>query len=123
MATQAEKMQAMMERMRADYVAALPAKFSAIEALVHRCIDVTPAPGEGAEDPRDELRRMVHSLKGSGATFGLPALSEQAGAFEALVLQWKASVAAGSAPPHTDMAVALDTALARLRSAAGTSCS
>lgn len=110
MATQAEKVQAMMERMRADYVAALPRKFAAIDALAEHCL----AGSDSLEEPRNELRRLVHSLKGSGATFGLPALSESAAALEEVILAWR-DAAGGAAP-----ADAIRGGIAALRAAAGT---
>lgn len=94
MATQAEKMHAMMARMRADYVAALPGRLDTIEALAGRCLT---SPPPAPPDALEELRRLVHSLKGSGATFGLPAVSERAAALETLVLAWQAAGAVG--PP------------------------
>lgn len=64
----------------AEYRKHLPAKLDEVEALARRA-----ARGEDAADVLREVRRILHGLAGSGATFGLPAVSRAAAEAEALV--------------------------------------
>ena len=58
--------------LRAQYRASLPARLARLERLC-------------AEHGRGELRRELHSLVGSGETFGLPEVTLAARAAEALL--------------------------------------
>lgn len=68
--------------LRAQYRAALPARLQAIERL-----RAGLAAGTLPAARRSELHREVHSIAGSGRTFGLPELSTAASAAEALLEQ------------------------------------
>ncbi len=50
---------------------------------------------------RERLRRRVHALKGSGATFGFPAISREAGRLETELERWES---AQGAPMEDDLA-------------------
>lgn len=76
---------AQVEILQKAFVASLPAKISRIDALLQQCASAFSA---GQALPAKTLREahlLVHSLAGSGGTFGCHALSEAAGALEALI--------------------------------------
>jgi HPt (histidine-containing phosphotransfer) domain-containing protein len=66
--------------LRAEYRAALPQRLQAIEQLRAALAAGTLPAGQ-----RLELQRQLHSLAGSGKTFGLPEVSATARAAEALL--------------------------------------
>jgi HPt (histidine-containing phosphotransfer) domain-containing protein len=59
----------------ADYRARLPGRISALEAATRRLAG-------GEEAARAEIRQEAHQLKGSGASYGLDAVSRAAAALE-----------------------------------------
>ncbi len=64
----------------AEYQKSLPQRFAEIERLVHALAgDAT------AHSCLADLKRELHSLAGSGKTFGLPAVSESAAAAESFL--------------------------------------
>ena len=91
--------------MRRAWVAALPQRLSVIEAGLETLL-------EGSWEPAQahEIHRRVHTLAGSGATFGLAAASAAARSLE-LVFQ---SVAEGGAPPTPAQVAALRERLGAL---------
>jgi HPt (histidine-containing phosphotransfer) domain-containing protein len=68
--------------LRAEYRASLPPRLERIESLLASLVA-----GEVAAAQRRELERELHSIAGSGRTFGLPAVSAAARAAEALLEQ------------------------------------
>lgn len=66
--------------LRAEYRAALPQRLHAIEQLRAALAAGTLPAGQ-----RRELQRQLHSLAGSGKTFGLPEVGAAARAAEALL--------------------------------------
>ncbi len=60
-------------KMRADYAAHLPQAVAQMEDLWRRLVAAELPPSRLAE-----LLRMVHSVTGSGTTFGLPSASQAA---------------------------------------------
>lgn len=60
-------------KLRADYVAQLPATVAQMEALWRRLVAAEIAPVRLAD-----LTRMAHSIGGSGTTFGVPNASRAA---------------------------------------------
>ncbi|MCC6472193.1 MAG: Hpt domain-containing protein [Burkholderiales bacterium] len=69
----------------AEYRASLPLKFAELDRLWRR-VRV-----DSQVDALAELRRELHSIAGSGKTFGLPALSAAASAAEACIEAWRES--------------------------------
>ena len=61
-----EAMRKALEAMSAEYRAALPARLAEIEQLGALATSETPI----------QLRRLLHTIAGSAATFGLPALTQ-----------------------------------------------
>lgn len=64
-------------RLRADYLRALPAELAALNALAARL--------DGGENDRpylEELYYRLHKLAGSGGTFGLATMSDEASILE-----------------------------------------
>lgn len=70
-------LQARLDAIRAAFIADLPNRATALRAAW----DAARASGWQPVS-RHELHRLVHSLSGAGATFGLPELSERARALE-----------------------------------------
>ncbi|SFD33147.1 Hpt domain-containing protein [Thiohalospira halophila DSM 15071] len=64
-----------LEALVADYRARLPGRVAALEEAARRL-------AAGEEGARGEIRAEAHRLKGSGASYGLEALSRTAGALE-----------------------------------------
>ena len=80
-----KEIKAQLEILQRAFVASLPAKISRMEALLQQCASAFTA---GQNLPAQALREahlLVHSLAGSGGTFGCHALGEAAGALEALL--------------------------------------
>lgn len=67
---------------RAEYRASLPPRLERIERLLASLAD-----GSASATQRRELERELHSIAGSGKTFGLPAVSAAAKAAETLLEQ------------------------------------
>jgi two-component system cell cycle response regulator len=65
----------MMRELQATYLAGLPARITSLRAALaeHRA---------GAAKGLEALQRIAHSLRGSGATYGFPAVSEAAAGLE-----------------------------------------
>ena len=59
----------LLKSLKADYVAELPAKIAAIQALLR-------------ESRVEDVRDAFHKLKGTGRTYGLPEISELAAVIE-----------------------------------------
>lgn len=72
-----DDLRARLDAVRAGFVADLPNRAAALQGAW----DAAAANG-WREDLRQEFHRLVHSLSGSGATFGFNALSECAHALE-----------------------------------------
>ena len=68
----------LLAQMRDDFVGELPERCDVLEECVL-------ALGRGTADAFDELFRHIHSLKGSGGTFGLPIISSICHQFESFV--------------------------------------
>lgn len=66
----------MQEDIRRQYLASLPARLATLKTLVkdYRLGN----PGTDKEKIADQIRMVAHSLYGSGATFGFPAISDTA---------------------------------------------
>ncbi|MFP4182188.1 MAG: Hpt domain-containing protein [Thiohalospira sp.] len=64
-----------LEALLADYRARLPARVAALEVAAKRL-------AAGEEAARGEIRAEAHRLKGSGAAYGLEAVSRAAGTLE-----------------------------------------
>lgn len=75
MATQAEEFRELMDGMRAEYRADLPAKLRTL-SLLWQGLDGAQA--EPAATRLGELRRLAHTLAGSATTFGMPEVTEAA---------------------------------------------
>jgi len=92
--------------LRSDYIHALPGRMLAIESAWRRLSDV-------AWDPTllADLHRLVHGLSGSGATFGLEAVSIAARVLEQHL---KTAIAAGK-PASDPERVQVSEALRQLR--------
>ncbi len=98
--------------LREGYAAKLPDKLAGIEAHWHIVRD-TP-PDEWPDDALAALHRSVHSLVGSGATFGFPDLSFHARRAEAEI---KPLVEMGAAPDAAQTQL-INAALLNLRACA-----
>ena len=81
-----------LEAMRAEYRESLPARLARIESL-----RLELAGGAAAAARIAELYREVHSIAGSGRTFGYPALTDAARAAEAFLEPYRAGAAPGAA--------------------------
>ena len=102
-------------RLRKTFLAQLPDRIKQAETLFEQ-IKADPA------DPvvRAELHRLLHSLKGTGRSFGFSELGEAAGRCEALsflLLEMPAQL------PPTDWSNTLSSDLGKLAKEAGTLCS
>jgi len=71
------QIQEVLQKMRLDYVANLPQRLDAIEAMVRAL-----GPGNAPEDNCDNLHRAVHSLKGTAGTYGVAIISTVCRPFE-----------------------------------------
>ena len=84
--TQQKALAEQLAKLRADYLARLPAELAALQALgddLHG--------GERARANLDALHQHLHKLAGSGGTFGLAALSAAARALEQRAKAWLAA--------------------------------
>ena len=79
-----------LEELRAEYRAELPGRFARLQALLAEVAAGAPL------QRRKDLLRELHSLAGSGKTFGIPALSEAARAAESFLEPLCAEGAASS---------------------------
>jgi HPt (histidine-containing phosphotransfer) domain-containing protein len=73
MSPEEKQMADMLEKLRADYSASLPGKLERIEALWSDLVA-----GRAELTQLEDLLRMAHTIAGSGATFGQPAVSQAA---------------------------------------------
>jgi diguanylate cyclase (GGDEF)-like protein len=80
MADKEADLHAKLKALKEGYRKALPAKIEAINALWDKL-----SSGEVQDDVVEELHRQVHSLAGSGATFGMPSVSQSARNLEILL--------------------------------------
>ena len=87
-----------------SYAARLPEKMAQLEQQWRQ---LSGDNGEGFET----LHRMVHSLTGSGKTFGFPALSEAAYELEAALNE----IIAAKAAPDSEQAAQIERLLAELQ--------
>ncbi|GGX32887.1 response regulator [Undibacterium squillarum] len=75
----AQHAQAMLDALRSNYLRDLPAKLDELECLLLSRVATQD------NDPLRELYRQIHSLKGSGSTYGLHAVSDICHPFEDLI--------------------------------------
>jgi len=80
---QAEIFAAHLNKLRNDYLAHLPDEIDALRALALQMAEHGVSPLSV-----DELHHRLHKLAGSGGTFGLPELSQQASLLERQVKGW-----------------------------------
>lgn len=83
------ELQAMLKTLSDGYAAKLPEKFAQIEQQWRQLSE-----DRWDEEGFRELHRMVHSLTGSGKTYGFPAVSEAARNLETCFVQITESKAA-----------------------------
>jgi diguanylate cyclase (GGDEF)-like protein len=76
--------QAKLSVLRDAYAEQLPAKIEEIESYRQKCISGNNDAGEAII----VLHRLLHSLAGSGATFGFPELGQQARNIEQMLKMW-----------------------------------
>lgn len=74
-----------LQALQTAFLASLPAKISRIEALFEQCATTFSSRSELPTQALREAHLVVHSLSGSGGTFGFKALSEAAGQLEELI--------------------------------------
>ena len=86
------EMAARLAKLRTDYLAHLPGEMSALQS---RGAEVAAVAGE--QPCLSELHHRLHKLAGSGGTFGLAALSQQARELEQQVKRWLADGRVGEA--------------------------
>ena len=84
-ATQQQALAGQLAKLRADYMARLPAELAALQALAGALQG-----GEGDRASLEALHQRLHKLAGSGGTFGLAALGAAARALEQRVVTWLA---------------------------------
>lgn len=84
-ATRRQALAEQMAKLRADYLARLPAELAALQALAGGLHG-----GEGDRASLEALHQGLHKLAGSGGTFGLAALGATARALEQRVMAWLA---------------------------------
>ena len=77
------EMAARLAKLRADYLAHLPGEMATLQSLGAEVVA-----GEGEQSCLSELHHRLHKLAGSGGTFGLAALSQQARTLEQQVKNW-----------------------------------
>jgi chemotaxis protein histidine kinase CheA len=99
-----------LQAFNAEYRRGLPARVREIEALWS---DLRR--GKVSRERLHALLRALHSIAGSGATFGMPSVSEAAAAAEA----WVEPCYERGALPEESRRGELDVLLAALRQAAG----
>jgi len=101
-----DRISAQLRALQLDYVARLPARTAEIAARFDALLD------KWNSDEATELRRLVHNLAGSGASYGFPALSTEARLVE------RALDETLGAAPSADRLEAVRNALRRLVAAA-----
>ncbi len=84
-ATQQQALAEQLAKLRADYLARLPAELAALQALAGAVQG-----GEGDRACLEALHQRLHKLAGSGGTFGLAALSAAARGLEQRIVAWLA---------------------------------
>ncbi|VAW78809.1 diguanylate cyclase/phosphodiesterase (GGDEF & EAL domains) with PAS/PAC sensor(s) [hydrothermal vent metagenome] len=84
MATKADDIQAQLRVLKETYTEQLPVKFEEIEHYRTRIL----TDDNYSEEDVKTLHRLIHSLAGSGATFGFFDLSQQARAIEQVINAW-----------------------------------
>jgi len=89
-ATQRQALAEQLAKLRAAYLARLPAELAALQALADGLQG-----GEGDRAGLEALHQRLHKLAGSGGTFGLAALSAAARALEQRVMAWLAGALNG----------------------------
>ncbi|MBE0510485.1 MAG: diguanylate cyclase [Gammaproteobacteria bacterium] len=77
------EMAARLAKLRADYLASLPAEMATLQSLGKQLVA-----GKAAQPCLSQLHHRLHRLAGSGGTFGLAALSQQARILEQQVKNW-----------------------------------
>lgn len=100
-------------KLQQTFVAALPDKLARLEQLLGVCTSGFAASGRWPEDALRQAHLVVHSLAGSGGTFGLKAMGEAAHALEVLL----ASVLHDEAPADAPISALIQSALTAVRSA------
>lgn len=96
-----------------SYIAELPAKAADIEAVWRKV-----QAGDWEPASVHELHRMVHSLAGSGATFGFAALSHSARALEIPINSLAHAETADVVAVRAEIPLLIEALLADLRRAA-----
>ncbi len=84
MATKADDIQEQLRILKEDYTEQLPLKFAEIEDYRTRIL----TDGKYTADDVKTLHRLIHSLAGSGATFGFIDLSQHARTIEQVINAW-----------------------------------
>ncbi|MCF8210199.1 MAG: diguanylate cyclase [Rhodoferax sp.] len=99
-------------RLRASFVAQLPQRLARIESLCAQLMQSAPDDAQPAE-----LHRELHSLKGTGRSFGFHALGSAAGECEDVVASF---IDTAAAAPPPDWQNALASAMDHIRSSLAT---
>lgn len=96
------------EDLRARYVARIQEKIAQLDAIWYGLTR-----GAWNHEAAQALQRMAHSLVGSGATFGLPTISERARALDLLLKE----VIERAIPPGTDQRTQIELCIVALKHA------
>jgi diguanylate cyclase (GGDEF)-like protein len=96
------------EDLRARYVARVQEKIAQLDAIWYGLTR-----GAWNDEAAQRFQRMAHNLVGSGATFGLPTISEHARALDLLLKE----VIQGAIPPDTDQRTQIDLCIVALKQA------
>ncbi|MEM7395834.1 MAG: Hpt domain-containing protein [Verrucomicrobiota bacterium] len=89
-----------LEELKAWYIGSLQERIEALEGPISACRE-----GGGSEEAEKTIRQIAHSLRGSGATYGFPQITEAAAAVEDA--------------PEADLVGLADTLIDVLKSTAG----
>ncbi len=99
--------------LREAFVAALPAKIQRLEQLLAECTDTLPAGASLPGEAWQAINLAVHSLAGSGGTFGFKQVGEAASALEQVL----APLLNGAARPDPDILQRVQAGVAAIRAA------
>ncbi len=89
--------------LREDYVKQLPVKIKEITGYWSRIQS-----SNGGKDDLEALHRLLHSIAGSGATFGFAVLGKQARYIEQILRSWLQGTKVSSMSAQEEMSVLLD---------------
>lgn len=98
-----------LERLSANFIAQLPEQLQSLEKGMHAWLD---APHDSRH--YEVLSHRVHQLKGSGSTFGCPAISRAAQALERRIGAYRRELDVGATPART----AVESAMIELQNEA-----